>query len=46
MMNTKAKQIIQRLDRQRLRRQALIRLIVACLWLDKRNAPSYGGDAA
>lgn len=46
-MNTKAKQAIQRLDKQRHKRQALVHQVVMCLWwLDKRFAPSYGGDAA
>lgn len=50
-MNTKASkqlhQLLTRLDRQRRRRQALVHQIITCLWwLDKSNAPRYGGDAA
>lgn len=50
-MNTKACQqlltMLTRLDRRRRARQALMRQVISSLWwLDKRNAPSYGGDAA
>jgi hypothetical protein len=49
MMNTKASkqpdELLTRLDRQRRRRQALMLLVMTCLWLGK-PAPRYGGDAA
>jgi hypothetical protein len=50
-MNTKASRqllaMLTRLDLYRRRRQALMHQVVTCLWwLDKRIAPSSGGDAA
>jgi hypothetical protein len=39
--------MLTRLGRQRQARKALMHQVVTCLWwLDKRIAPSSGGDAA